>query len=179
MAQESESAGLSSGGTLTYAGETYGVVVGVRVESGHYAQALGGAVLVDKLYGGGAQLVHILRSDVLELVARRENTPGKQPAGNIVLGTQHLQQAVLHGGDYVFGALQVGCPGNLAELAVGDNEVAEAELPTYVFAKFVGEGLGPLHQEADLHLLGHAAHAFLRRLHQDGHLWHLLAYEPA
>ena len=62
---------------------------------------------------------------------------------------------------------------------VGDDEVAESELALDVVADLLREGLGFLHDEAYVQLLGHLAHALLRRLHQDGHAAVVLADEVA
>ena len=65
------------------------------------------------------------------------------------------------------------------KFAVGHHEVAEAELASDVLPELVDEGLGAFHQESRPKAFGHAAHAFLRGLHQDGHLGYLPADELA
>ena len=116
---------------------------------------------------------------VFDGISGLEDASRQQPAGYVVLGLQLGQIASRQGGDYAFCALEVVCARNLVEFAVGHHEVSESELSSYILSEFMDEGLRTLHQESSPQALRHAAHAFLRGLHQDGHLGNLPADEFA
>ena len=122
----------------------------------------------------------IVEMALLDPVSDLEQAAGQQPAGDVVLGGQAVEVLVRDGGEDALGPVQVaGAGGFLAGLGIGDDEVAEAEFPADEFRQVVVEGLGPLDEEAGLQGFGHRAHAFLRGLHQDGHLGVVLADHPA
>ena len=117
---------------------------------------------------------------LLDPVADLEQAAGQQPAGDVVLGGQAVEVLVRDGGEDALGPVQVaGAGGLLAGHGIGDDEVAETEFPADEFRQVVVEGLGPLDEEAGLQGFGHRPHAFLRGLHQDGHLGVVLADHPA
>ena len=180
LVQESEAAGLAAQGTVAQAGEADGVVVAFGLEAGHHAQPLRHPVAPDGADRRLPAFRRIVEMAFLDLVSHLEQAAGQQPAGNVVLGGQAVEVLVRDGGEDALGPVQVaGAGGFLAGLGIGDDEVAESEFPADEFRQVVVEGLGPLDEEAGLQGFGHRAHAFLRGLHQDGHLGVVLADHPA
>ena len=170
VVEEGQAAAFSADGALADAGEPDGVVEGVGVEAGHYAQALPYPVFMDALHGRAAVEVHVLEVGVLDGHAFLEQTAGQHPAGDVVLALEALEFVLGEAGNDFLRSLEVvGAGEDLASFVQG-YEIAESEFPADEFGQVVGERLGALHQEAGVEFLGHASHAFLRALHEDGHL---------
>ena len=134
---------------------------------------------MDEFHGCRAHLVAVSGNGILQLCTSGENAPGKQPAGNVVLRPEPLQEFVRNRRYDVLGALQVGSPRHLPVFGVGHHEISETELHAYILAEFVGEGLGPFHYESGMHAFRDLPHALLGGLHENRHLGHLAAYHLA
>ena len=170
VVEEGKAAAFSADGTFADAGEPDGVVEGVGVEAGHYAQALAHAVFVDALHGRAAVEVHVLEVGVLDGHAFLEQASGQHPAGDVVLALEAFEFVLGEAGDDFLRSLEVVGAGKDLALFVQGHEVSEAEFPADELRQIVGEGLGALHQEACMQLFGYTPHALLGALHEDGHL---------
>ena len=178
--QEGEAAGLSAQRTLAQTGEADGIVVAGGFEAGDDAQPLLHPVMTDGTDGGFPALVGIVETASLDPVPDLEQTAGQQPAGDIVLGSQAVEVLVRDGGNDALRPVQVARTGDfLTGRRIRDDEVAEAEFPADEFRQVMGQGLGPLDQEARLEGRGDGPHALLGGLHQDGHLGVVLPDHPA
>ena len=175
VVEERKAAAFSADGALADAGEPDGVVEGVGVEAGNHAQALAHTVFVDALHGRAAVQVHVLEVGVLDGHAFLEQASGQHPAGNVVLALEALELFFGETGDDFLRSLEVVGAGKDLPLFVQGHEVSEAEFPADELGQVVGEGLGALHQEAGVEFLGHASHALLGALHEDGHLGQVFA----
>ena len=170
MVQEGQAAGFAANGALSQAGEPDGVVIGSRVEAGHYAQTLFYPVFVDARDGAFPEGFRALKGGILKGVSFLEDTPGQQPAGHVILAPEFLQLAFRQAGDEFLRPLQVVCACALTPLGVRGDKIAKAKLPANVLRQLMGERLGAFHQETGPEAFRHRAHALLRALHEDGHL---------
>ena len=124
-----------------------------------------------------AEILRVLESAVLEGVAFIEDTPCKEPAGNVVLASHLGELGLRDGGNYLLRPLEVVGTCCFPSAGVGHHKVPESEFPADILSKLVGERFGALHQKAGAYGLGHCPHALLGALHENWHLGDFLPYE--
>ena len=87
MVEECQATGFPAQGAVPETGEADRIIVALRFEAGHYTETLCDPVVPYGPDNGVPEFPGIVEMGILEGGPDSEQAPGKQPAGNVVLGS--------------------------------------------------------------------------------------------